>query len=179
MKLPVLLVLSGLLFAATAQADNATELSQQLRRHMPVTEFAIISQSEFWHIFREEPMTGFVVMRGTVGGNERVTITEVVESLPDKSRNPVARVLAGQARVNSVGTGSLVRPRVNVYVLFYDTGKQVHRALIFATQADTGFNVNQRGQNCFITVLEYHLEPKNKPGTPATTPKPAQTAARH
>jgi len=152
----------GVAFAARAQSPRQ---DNELRRLMPAVEYTLIATSEYRDFIRNNPISGFARMRGTVNRGDKVTIREFVDLQPSGVDAQLAMIMAQQARVNALHTGSAMPPSVDVYVVFYNQDKPDKLALVFAIQGTSVHHVERSINRIFITLVQYQIAPKTKPGS--------------
>ncbi len=153
----------GLLSCATVRASA---LDDQFHRAMPASEYALITSSVYKSFVRNSPIDGYVKMLGAVSG-DNVIIREVLESQPGSVDIKTAKSLASRAKLNGQ-TGSRISPPVDVFrSILYNQEKADKVALVFASFGASASHADQSYKNCYIEIVKYQVDPKNKPAAKA------------
>jgi hypothetical protein len=129
-----LLFLGGCATGTVSSAPTAHTLRGTSR--LPEREIADFYPPGKWERIRDLEYAGYVVLDGWVGENGRVRTGRIVESFPDHSRDQIAHSFAATAKVRSVTAESNIRPKVRVYVVFFEKMLEGDFALVFAKQTE-------------------------------------------
>lgn len=87
-----------------------------------------------WEALMARRYEGYVILRATAREDRTVRLGQVLEESPEPGRESLARQLCDGILVSSISVGSHGNAQVEVYVVFYDYGRGLREALIFAKQ---------------------------------------------
>jgi hypothetical protein len=176
---PVIAIVLATFSLAPCLTAKGGTLDDNLRRAMPGSEYASIVSSKYGTFFRKFPIAGFAKFRGTASG-DNIVIRDTIEVQPSSVDIKTARSLASRAKLPAITTGTMVKPSVDVYVVFYNQDKPDKLALVFAVQGNSTGNIIGPA-NPFIAIIEYHVDSQSndsKKATPSATPGTTPKAAR-
>jgi hypothetical protein len=90
--------------------------------------------AERWTTVENRRYDAYVVMEGVADTDSYVKVLKVLESIPDHSRDDMAREFAGRLKAEPDRTASYFTPKLRIYAVFYSGPLDSHAALLFAYQ---------------------------------------------
>jgi len=91
-------------------------------------------QQKDWDALMARRYEAYVVLQASAREDRSIRLGKLLEAVPDAGRELQARQLCQDILVSSVTVGSHGNAMVEVYVIFYDYGRGLREALIFAKQ---------------------------------------------
>lgn len=104
---------------------------------------------------RRIPYDGYVIIRGSINRNKEVVFSKIEESFPDGRRNSMALEYAKGIPSESCNPGSRLKPRINVYVVFYETNSSPNRALVFTKKEGDAAPGETFGGSTYMRMWTY------------------------
>jgi len=89
-----------------------------------------------WLKIRDMEYAGYVVLAAQISADGSVVLGPEIESYPDTSRNLLARALGEKARLHAVTTGTHLKPKAEIFVVFFSPSMDGNLALVFGQQID-------------------------------------------
>jgi hypothetical protein len=90
-----------------------------------------------WDALMARRYEGYVILHATAREDRSMRLGKLLEEVPGAGRETLARDLCDGILVSSTSVGSHGSAQVEVYVIFYDYGRGLREALIFARQAES------------------------------------------
>jgi hypothetical protein len=122
---------------------------------LPDRELKAFYDTADWKRIVNMPYTAYVIFNGTVNRDNVIKISKIKESYPDDSRDEQARLYATQTQSDDLHTGSRTRPRVRVYVVFYENEGGSNRALVFTKKTGDIAHTDSANRSIFMRYVEY------------------------
>jgi len=101
---------------------------------------------------------GYVILEGELETTNKVSVRQVLQSHPDHQRDQLARSLVRRVELTSrsFSTGSRIRPKVRICVMFHGRGAEFNEpkfAVIYAEQL-ASVGVDGEGEDLAIVYLQ-------------------------
>lgn len=101
---------------------------------------------------------GYVILEGELETNNKVSVRKVLQSQPDHQRDQLALALTRRVELTSrsVNTGSRIRPKVRIYVMFHGRGVEFDEprfAVVYAEQL-ASVGVDGEGEDLVVVYLQ-------------------------
>lgn len=116
--------------AATDTSPTAGGMTLATSRVLPGDAIERRVASADWAILRDLRFEAYVVFDAQVEPDNSVILGRVRKSYPDDTRNEAAKALATKARISIDGVGSHLRPRGEIYVVYFPSSPKGRLALI-------------------------------------------------
>lgn len=169
-----LAVMVFLLGCAVAQAGNEV-VSLRSGRSFPTDEMEHYFSPEAWKAIAEAPINGYVVLRGSIGPDQKVKVTMCDKSYPDRSRDALATQFANRVRIVATNVGSHIAPAAEVFVFFYDSKEEIQQAVVFGRSREGVMKRDTTNRESYLEVIDYRKKAATLP--PATPDDPASGAS--
>lgn len=101
---------------------------------IPHKEIGMFYKRGEWESVKNRPYTAYVILRGEVERDHKITLNEVVKSYPDDSWVLKAKKFSRDAKLSPVTVGSRAPSTAEVFVVFYEFGLGFNQAIVFARQ---------------------------------------------
>lgn len=158
-RLPAVRLVLGLILGAAALPALGKPAAPErptlaANRRLPAAALKERFSPAQWEKMRHLEYDAYALLDGQIAADGSVQIRKIRELVPDATWEPLVRALAGRIVLQASSTGSSIRPRAQICVIFFKPQLDGKLALIFAQQAgDLGPGVTQRP--VFFTTERY------------------------
>jgi hypothetical protein len=155
--LPLAAALSMLCGCATKETESTSDTLAG-NPTIETSDLRLLYSAERWATVENRRYDAYVVMDGVADFDSSVKIVKVLESIPDHSRDDMAREFAGRLRIQQDRTASFFTPKLRVYAVFYSGPANSHTALVFSYQAPSPSSSSRGGHPNDAYVTGYDPE---------------------
>jgi hypothetical protein len=153
--IPVAIVLFGT--SCSSLHQKITPSPESIAGNDKIPDDALVGYYDrnTWERVRRTPYDGYVILEGNALQDKSFKVLSIKESFPNDDRNEVAMEYAQRIPVYSIDVNSHVKPKVEVYVVFFETYSTPNRALVFAKQDWMASPTFAQGGSKHVKVIPY------------------------